>query len=83
MFDLDTLKQYESDGRVKSSVNPLGFTVWCYTQQTAYNRDWDEVTSACRGLILSPTGEVVARPFPKFHNHGEPEATATGFLRSK
>jgi RNA ligase len=75
VFDLDTLREYESHGLVKSSADALGFTVWCYTQTTAYGRHWDPVTRACRGLILSPDGDLVARPFPKFHNYGEPEAT--------
>lgn len=28
----------------------------------------------CRGLIVSPSGDVIARPFAKFFNHNQPEA---------
>lgn len=46
-----------------------------YTEQAAFSRDWNDVTRMCRGLIWDDaTGEVLARPFPKFFNLGEPEA---------
>jgi RNA ligase len=46
-----------------------------YTDQVAFKRDWNDVTRLCRGLIWSEvTGEVLARPFPKFFNFDEPES---------
>jgi RNA ligase len=46
-----------------------------YTDQVAFKREWNDVTRMCRGLIWNEvTGEVLARPFPKFHNWDEPEA---------
>lgn len=46
-----------------------------YTPKAAYSRRWNDVTLNCRGLILhKDTFEIVARPFPKFFNYGEPEA---------
>nr|WP_241680267.1 RNA ligase [Metabacillus mangrovi] len=49
-----------------------------YTDHATYEKRWNEVTLQCRGLILDEsTGEVLARPFPKFFNHGEmPELEA-------
>jgi RNA ligase len=43
-----------------------------YTERCAYERAWSDVTRQCRGLIYDTgTGDVVARPFPKFFNYGE------------
>lgn len=43
-----------------------------YTENATYDKRWNEVTLACRGLIINEkTEEVVARPFPKFFNLGE------------
>lgn len=82
MFSLDTLKDYENRGLVKSSEQD-GYTVWCYTQQAVVERAWDDVTLSCRGLVLAPDGTLVSRPFKKFFNHGEPEAVVeTGPFRA-
>lgn len=44
-----------------------------YTNAATYDRAWNACVLACRGLIYrTDTHEVVARPFPKFFNHGEP-----------
>jgi RNA ligase len=45
-----------------------------YTEKATYERVWNEVTLTCRGLIVDTAGEVVARPFRKFFNYGEPSA---------
>ncbi len=47
--------------------------IYNYTDLCAYEREWDETTLMCRGLIINEeTGEVIAKPFPKFFNHNEP-----------
>ena len=39
---------------------------------------WDSVTSKCRGVIVNrETGEIVARPFEKFHNYGSEQGYAS------
>jgi RNA ligase len=49
--------------------------IYNYTDQVAFNRDWNDITRTCRGLIVNvETDEVLARPFPKFFNWDEPEA---------
>lgn len=47
-------------------------SIYNYTEATTYTHAWDDVTRVCRGLVLNRvTGEVVARAFDKFFNHGE------------
>lgn len=47
-----------------------------YTERATYARAWNPTTRACRGLIVDDADRVVARPFPKFFNYGEPDAAA-------
>lgn len=47
--------------------------IYNYTQNAQFERVWNEVTLACRGLILDQNDNVIARPFPKFFNLGEME----------
>lgn len=51
------------------------FRLFNYTEITQYERAWNDVTRTCRGLIINrETGQVIARPFPKFFNSDEPGA---------
>lgn len=73
--DFDRLMQYHEDGKVRHSIDPSGaLHVWCYSVQTVYSRDWDDLTRLCRGLVTDGEGLVISRPFPKFFNWGESEA---------
>lgn len=60
-------------GYVREQRHPsLPLAILNYTAACQSDRAWDDVTRTCRGLIYSvESGEVVARPFPKFHNYGE------------
>ena len=49
-----------------------------YTSRTQFDKVWNAVTRACRGLIIDESGFVVARPFAKFFNYGEQETPAPG-----
>lgn len=70
------------DNRVKrdlvhavSHPDDPDMVIYNYTRSCMYSGSWDDVTTACRGLILHrKTGEVVALPFGKFFNYGEPWA---------
>lgn len=42
-----------------------------YTEKAQYAKRWNAVTLNCRGLIFRTSGEIVARPFPKFFNYAE------------
>lgn len=45
-----------------------------YTPTQQFRNVWDAVTLASRGLIFRlDTGEIVAYPFGKFFNHGDPK----------
>ena len=53
--------------------------IYNYSKQTLYEKDWDEVTLVCRGLILDSDLNIVSRPFGKFFNYEEPDAQAIKF----
>lgn len=67
------LEEHIKAGNVSARQNDSGtLTILNYTAQCQYDRNWDNVTIKCRGLIYdNATGEVVARPFPKFFNWDE------------
>jgi hypothetical protein len=49
--------------------------IYAYGRKTVKEQKWDAVTSKCRGIVVNrETGEIVARPFEKFHNFGSPQA---------
>lgn len=55
-----------------------------YTQKTQFEKKWNEVTLACRGLIRHrETKEVVARGLPKFFNYGELKPEERDALKGK
>lgn len=66
---LQTLKTYEKDGWLRYSKHEtLPLTIWCYTEQTQYDRKWDNITLNTRSLITDDTGRIIASSFPKFFN---------------
>lgn len=66
-----------ANGFLKAQHHPtLPLVIYNYTPKTQYERVWNDVTRRCRGLIVNvETGEIVARPFPKFFNYGEDTST--------
>ena len=76
LLDADLLGQMLDEGYVKTQTHPtLPLRIFNYSEKAQYERVWNHVTHTCRGLIVhQETAEVVARPFPKFFNHGEPAA---------
>jgi RNA ligase len=76
IFDLDLLQRM-IDERVVNAVHDLdsGLVLYNYTARAQYQAIWNDVTLACRGLITTADGIVVARPFPKFFNYA-PELVA-------
>ncbi|AWK06993.1 2'-5' RNA ligase [Flavobacterium crocinum] len=68
------LKEMISANYVRVNKHPEhDLYIYNYTQNAQFERIWNEVTLACRGLILDEKGNVIARPFPKFFNLGEME----------
>lgn len=71
-MNIDVLRDYQDRRLLQSARYPLfDLTIWNYTPECQYERKWDDVTSACRGLVTDSTGRVWARPFRKFFNLGE------------
>lgn len=66
------LKDEVAAGNVSEVKGPGSLSLYCYTRQCAYSRNWNPATRVARGLILDHKEEViVAAPFPKFFNYGE------------
>lgn len=75
LFDLPLFEAMTDAGFVRVQHHPfLPLSIANYTEKAQYGRVWNPVTTACRGLIFDEHGEVVARPFPKFFNYGDPQA---------
>lgn len=70
----DQIKPYIEKGLVSEQKHPENENVriFNYTQTCQFTQAWDDITRQCRGLIMDiSTGEILARPFPKFFNYGE------------
>ncbi|NUT31699.1 MAG: 2'-5' RNA ligase [Hamadaea sp.] len=78
LFPVGALDDAIAAGLVRTQVHPvLPLVIYNYTERCAYEGVWTEVTLACRGLIADArTGEIVARPYRKFFNHGQSGAPA-------
>ncbi len=75
LFDIDKLYAEITDGWVRMNQSPDGAAaILNYTEKTAYESRWNDITLACRGLIFdTSTHEILALPFPKFFNYGQPD----------
>jgi len=72
------LDKYVKDGwLIKQNHPTLPLTIYNYSQATQYEGKWDEVTLACRGLVMDDMGRIIARPFRKFFNIEENKHTST------
>ena len=72
ILDVALLKQHVQNGLVSERPhNDLPYYIYNYTPECQYARAWDGVTTKCRGLIVDNSGNVLARPFPKFFNWDE------------
>lgn len=76
LFDPALLEQMIEQGYIRRQVHQtLPLAILNYSELAQFERVWNPVTRQCRGLIYEvPTGRILARPFPKFFNHGEPGA---------
>ena len=77
MFSKNTIQSYLDKKLIRVQKHPKkDLFIYNYTATTQYERQWDEVTLNCRGLILDTNQSIIARPFPKFFNIGEIEGQA-------
>jgi len=76
---IQNLEQLYKDGwLIKQTHKSLPLTIWNYSVKTTFNGYWNEFTTICRGLVTdNETGEIVARPLPKFWNWEENKHTPT------
>lgn len=74
ILDIIALNDMREAGYIRQAKHPtLPLVSECYTKQTMFEKKWTNETRICRGLIWNTeTLEVVARPFAKFFNWGEP-----------
>ena len=71
-YDMTALEELEQNGLVAHQDHPTtAFSIYNYTARAQFDGKWTALLRACRGLILTPDGGVVERPFPKFFNLGE------------
>lgn len=80
--DQATLDQYLDQRWVTVQHHgEFALDIYTYGRTCQYEGKWDNITSRCRGIIVNRlTGEIVARPFEKFHNFetgGQPKTHAT------
>jgi len=72
IFHPQDFKDCLAAGYIREQQHPaLPLQIFTYTEKAVYDRHWTPATLACRGLIVDMRGNVIARPFPKFFNHGE------------
>ncbi len=65
-------KQLIKDGFIAEKKHPeCDYYIYNYTSQAQYQKQWEEDTMNCRGLILDGEGNIIAKPFKKFFNIGE------------
>jgi len=70
--DINMLNDYIDRGLVIKQDHPsLPLSIYNYSRECQYSKQWDDITLTCRGLVLDTDGNVVAKPFPKFFNYEE------------
>lgn len=76
VLDPAELAKMLEEGFVQVRYHPdYPYAIYCYTKQAMFDRKWNHTTMTCRGLIVNEdTSEILARPFKKFFNLGEPDA---------
>ncbi len=80
IMDTSLLNQMIDEGYIRKQVHPDDheLVILNYTEKAAFGKVWNDATLQCRGLIVAVGNRqdhledrVIARPFPKFFNHGE------------
>ena len=77
IVDLEELSEQVELGHINVRTHPEdnSLAIYNYSKTAGYSSDWNPAVRACRGLIVDlSSGEVLARPWPKFFNYSEPQA---------
>lgn len=80
LFPIVGFKRMKDLGYIRVQSHPrYDYEIANYTEKAVYDKEWNDVTLQCRGLIYRRSdGEVLARPFRKFFNHNESTAPTFG-----
>jgi len=71
-YNLSILNNYIDRGLVIKQDHPsLPLSIYNYSRECQYSKQWDDITLNMRGTILDIEGNVIAKPFPKFFNMEE------------
>ena len=77
LFDPQLLASMIAQRYVKVTHHPdLPLRIMNYTARAQYDAVWNDVTTSCRGLIIDENGAVIARPFRKFFNYAQHDASS-------
>lgn len=78
ILDVVGLEHHVDVGNVAMVRHPSEpLRLYNYTQRCQFSGQWDRESRTARGLIVDDDDNVIARPFPKFHNlheHGPDSA---------
>jgi T4 RnlA family RNA ligase len=66
-LDINKLDQLVAEGKLMVQTEGL-LRIYKYTPETQFSKDWDELTSQCRGLVVDMDGYQFSNPIPKFFN---------------
>lgn len=69
LVELEKLVEQRFVMKQKHLIHPLW--IYNYTNACQWEKNWNEITLQCRGLVLDEEGNVIARSFPKFFNYEE------------
>ncbi len=68
-MDVVKLERHIKDGLVMVNHHKeLPLRILTYSRKVVLEDLWDDVTTKCRGLIVGPNQQIIARPFEKFFN---------------
>lgn len=74
-YDLSLFEAEVERGNLRR-VEDEDLILYNYTEKCVFDKAWNEITRISRGIIFDKSsGELVAKPFPKFFNLGEIEET--------
>jgi RNA ligase len=78
LVDVDLLDDMLARGFISAQRHPQQrLRIFNYTAACQFAGEWNAATLLCRGLVVNPdAGVVLARPFAKFFNYGQPGAPA-------
>src|SRR5689334_2572498 len=78
LVDVALLDDMVARGFVSAQWHPRQrLRIFNYTAACQFAAEWNEATLLCRGLVVdADAGVVLARPFAKFFNYGQPGAPA-------